>query len=62
MRLGQAINLLCEWTKVLRRYIREIGWSATLTLIKETLFSPWLSAEWYDDQLKKSAQLQLQFE
>ena len=62
MRLGQAINLLCEWTKVLRKTIREIGWSATLKLIKETLFSPWLSSQWYDNQLKKTAQLRLQFE
>lgn len=62
MRLGQAINLLCEWTKVLRKYVKEIGWSATLKLIKETLFSPWLSAQWYDDQLKRTAQLRLQCE
>lgn len=62
MRLAQAINSLSEWTKVMRKNIKAMGWSATLKLIKETLFAPWLSAEWYEAQLKKSPQLRLQFE
>jgi len=50
MRLGHAINAISEFTKKLKRYIKELGCSATLKIIKETFFSPWLSSEWYAAQ------------
>jgi hypothetical protein len=50
MRLAHAINALSEFTKSLKKYIHSLGCSATMKLIKETLFSPWLSLEWYDAQ------------
>jgi hypothetical protein len=62
MRLAHAINAISEFTKKLKKYIKELGCSATLKLIKETLFSPWLSLSWYKKQLLKTAQLRLQLE
>jgi len=62
MRLGHAINALCEYTKKLKRTIKNCGCSATLKLIKETLFSPWLSAQWYERQCVKKPQLYFQLE
>lgn len=62
MRLGQAINALSEFTKKLKQYIKDFGVGAVLKLIKETLFSPWLRVEWYDEQLKRTPQLRLQLE
>ena len=62
MRLGHAINALSEFTKKLKRYIKELGCSATLKLIKETLFNPWLSQQWYVDQQLKVPQLRFQLE
>jgi hypothetical protein len=59
MRLGHAINAISQFTKALKRYIKENGVSATLKLIKETLFSPWLSAQWYEQQTKVTPQLRL---
>ncbi len=57
-----VINALSEFTKKLKRYIKEFGCSATLKLIKEILFSPWLSLEWYAEQRFKTPQLRLQLE
>jgi len=62
MRLGHAINAISEFTTKLKRYVKELGCAATLTLIKETLFSPWLSIEWYAQQPLKNPQLRLQLE
>lgn len=62
MRLAHAINAISEFTKKLKKYIKELGCSATLKLIKETLFSPWLPTSWYEEQSKKVAQLRLQLE
>lgn len=62
MRLAHAINALSEFTKSLKKYIHSLGCSATMKLIKETLFSPWLSLEWYDAQSLKKPQLRLQLE
>ncbi len=62
MRLGHAINAISEFSKKLKKYIKSLGCSATLKLIKETLFSPWLSSDWYESQSKKDAQLRLQLE
>lgn len=50
MRLAHAINALSEFSKKLKKYVKELGSSATLKAIKETLFNPWLPAEWYDKQ------------
>lgn len=62
MRLGHAINALSEFTKTLKKYIKSLGCSATMKLIKETLFSPWLPLAWYDEQILKIPQLRLQLE
>jgi hypothetical protein len=62
MRLGHAINALSEFTKKLKHYIKSLGCSATLKLIKETLFHPWLPTEWIDDQNHVTPQLRFQFE
>ena len=62
MRLAHAINALSEFTKTLKKYIHSLGCSATMKLIKETLFSPWLSLEWYDEQTSRKPQLRLQLE
>jgi len=62
MRLAHAINAISEFTKKMKRYIKEIGCSATLKIIKETLFSPWLSLAWYEAQKLKIPQLRLQLE
>jgi len=59
MRLGHAINAISQFTKTLKRYIKDHGVSATLKLIKETLFSPWLSTQWYEQQAKVTPQLRL---
>lgn len=60
MRLGHAINALSEFTKKLKKIIKGLGCSATLKLIKETLFNPWLSSKWYEEQLLEVPQLRLQ--
>ena len=44
MRLAHCINAISEFTKMLKKYIKSLGCSATLKLIKETLFSPWVTA------------------
>ena len=62
MRLGHTINALSEFTKALKRFIKELGCSATLKLIKDTLFNPWLPVEWYEKQMLQTPQLRLQLE
>ena len=62
MRLGHAINSLSEFSKTLKKYVKSLGCSATLKLIKETLFNPWLPAQWYEEQTRKTPQLRLQLE
>ncbi len=62
MRLGHAINAISEFTKTLKRYIKNLGCSATLKLIKDTLFAPWLPSAWYEAQTLKTPQLRLQLE
>ena len=52
MRLGHAINAISQFTKALKRYIKDLGISATLKLIKEALLSPWLSTKWYEQESK----------
>lgn len=62
MRLAHAVNALSEFTKKLKKWIKEQGCSAILTLIKETIFNPWLPREWYEQQHKNSIRLTLQLE
>lgn len=62
MRLGHAINALSEFTRVLKKYLKEHGCSAMLTYIKETLFSPWLPEKWYEEQQTIVPQLRFQLE
>ena len=62
MRLAHAINALSEFTKKLKKWIKEQGCSAILKLIKETIFNPWLPKEWYEQQHKKPVRLILQLE
>ena len=62
MRLGHAINAISEFSKKMKSYIKSLGCSATLKLIKETLFGPWFSVDWYATQRFISPQLRLQLE
>ena len=62
MRLAHAVNALSEFTKKLKKWIKEQGCAAILKTIKETLFNPWLPKEWYQEQHKKSVRLVLQIE
>jgi hypothetical protein len=62
LRLGHAMNALSEFTKKLKKYIKENGCSATLIFLKETLFHPWLSDVWLADQNKRKPQLRFQME
>ena len=62
MRLAHAINALSEFTKKLKKYIKSLGSLATFKLIKDTLFSPWLPIEWYEEQQRQPLQLRFQLE
>ena len=62
MRLAHAVNALSEFTKKLKKWIKAQGCSAILKLIKETIFNPWLSQEWHEQQHKKPIRLTLQLE
>ncbi len=62
MRLGHAINAISEFSKTLKKYVKLLGCSATLKLIKDTLFNPWLPAQWYEEQMLETPQLRLQLE
>lgn len=62
MRLGHAINVISEFTKSLKKYIQSLGSSATLKIIRDTLFNPWLPVSWYENQRNQHAQLHLQLE
>ncbi len=62
MRLGLALNAISEFSKVIKKYVKSLGCSATMKLIKSTLFNPWLSQEWYEVQSKQYSQLCLQME
>lgn len=62
MRLAHAVNALSEFTKKLKKWIKEQGCSAILKFIKETLFNPWLPKEWYQQQHTKPIRLKLQLE
>jgi len=62
MRLAHAINAIAEFSKKMKSYIKSLGVSATLKLIKETIFGPWFPIEWYATQREISPQLRLQLE
>jgi hypothetical protein len=62
MRLAHAVNAISEFTKKLKKWIKEHGCSVILKIIKETIFNPWLSKEWYEQQNKKPRRLSLQLE
>jgi len=62
MRMGHAINALSEFTRTLKKYLKDKGCSAMLTYIKETLFNPWLSEKWYEAQWYVTPQLRFQLE
>jgi hypothetical protein len=62
MRLGHALNALSQFTKKLKKFVKENGVNATLTFIKETLFSPWLTDAWFDQLHKQTPQLRFLME
>lgn len=62
MRLGHALNALSQFTKRLKKYVKENGINATLKFIKETLFSPWLTDVWYEEQFQQIPQLRFLME
>jgi hypothetical protein len=62
MRLGHFINALSEFNRTLKRYIKQLGVGATLSIIRQTLFAPWLPMDWYQAQSLKTPQLRFQLE
>jgi DDE_Tnp_1-associated len=62
MRMAHTVNALSEFTKKMKKWINKQGCSATLKLIKETLFNPWLPKDWYEQQYKEPVRLTLQLE
>jgi hypothetical protein len=62
MRLGHAMNALSKFTKKLKKFIKENGVNATLSFIKETLFSPWLTDRWLEKQHEQILQLRFLME
>ncbi len=61
MRLAHAINAIAEFTKQLRKYIRSIGVTNTMTRIYEAIKHCWLSSDFIEKELKKVSQLKLDF-
>ncbi len=59
MRLAHAINAISEFTKKLKKYIRELGWSNTLMRIFDAIKNPWLTNEWLTKEMDKTPQLRL---
>ena len=57
MRLGHAINAISEFTRKLKKYIKEKGVKVILDLIWETISNPWLDREWIQNEKLKSARL-----
>ena len=62
MRLGHALNALSMFVKKLKQYVKENGCSALLNFIKVTLFSPWLTNKWFEQQYDRVPQLRFQME
>ena len=62
MRLGHALNALSQFVKRLKKYVKENGIGATLLFIKETLFSPWLTDAWLEEQHNQIPQLRFLME
>jgi hypothetical protein len=62
MRLGHALNALSQFARKLKKYVKENGSHATLKFIKETLFNPWLTDAWFDEQHKQIPQLRFLME
>ena len=62
MRLGHALNALSQFTKKLKKYVKENGSHATLKFIRETLFSPWLTDAWFEKQYQQIPQLRFLME
>jgi hypothetical protein len=59
MRLAHAINAISEFTKKLKKYIRDLGWSNTLMRIFDAIKNPWLTSAWIKKEMKKNPQLRL---
>jgi hypothetical protein len=59
MRLAHAINAISEFTKKLKKYIRELGCSNTLMRIFDAIKNPWLTNEWLTKEMDKTPQLRL---
>lgn len=62
MRLAHAINAISEFTKKLKKYIRVLGWSNTLTRIFDAIKHCWLSNAWIETVLQRTPQLRFDFE
>lgn len=60
MRLGHAINAISEFSRKLKHYVKSFGVSATLKLIRDSLFNPWFSNEWYETCRTRKPRLQLE--
>ena len=62
MRMGHAINAISEFTRTLKKYLKDKGCAAILTYIKQTLVNPWLSEKWYEAQRDVTPQLRFQLQ
>jgi len=48
--------------KEIKKFVKETGVNAALKFIKETLFNPWLTDEWFDQLHKQKPQLRFLME
>ncbi len=62
MRLGHAINALSEFSKKLKKYVKELGVSSTLNRIFDAMKHEWLSNCWIIKEMDKTPQLRFDFE
>ena len=61
MRMAHAINAISEFTKKMKKYIKDLGWSNTLRKIFDALKHGHLSDRWCNEQLNKTPQLRFDF-
>ncbi len=61
MRLAHALNVISEFTKRLKKYIKSIGVSKTMSRIFEAVKHCWVSRECIEAELVKAPQLKLDF-
>ena len=48
MRLGHALNVLAHYSYALAKYVRDLGARSLIAFFRNTIGSPWLTAEELD--------------